>query len=267
VNTSTLDVAAYQTNTAGAGIRFAVPMTEYDTITTGFTVEKTKLGLDPLTASLQYLEFVAIFGDNTTTFRYNIGYSRDTRDSLTYPTRGRFMELGTEVGMPPGDLTYYRVNGVLQQLYTPDRLPWLTFLGNLELGYAAGYNNKPLPFFKNFYAGGVGSVRGYQTASLGPEDLNGNALGGNRRGVGNLEVLFPMPGSKDKGLRLSTFLDTGWVWGANQQISATDLRWSTGLAVSWDSPVGPLKFSFAYPFRTQPQDKLERFQFQLGRIF
>jgi outer membrane protein insertion porin family len=93
-------------------------------------------------------------------------------------------------------------------------------------------------------------------------------VGGNRRFVANLELLFPIPGMKEnKAVRLSTFLDAGQVWGAYQQVSASDLRWSTGLAVSWDSPVGPLKFSIAYPFRTQPQDKLERFQFQLGRIF
>jgi outer membrane protein insertion porin family len=268
VDTSSLSVASYTTNTMGAGIRFAVPLTEYDTITTGFTAERTQLTLDPLSASIQYLEFVRIFGEDTTTFRYNIGYARDTRDSLVYPTRGRFIELGSEVGLPPGDLTYYRVQGVLQQLYTFQRMPWLTLLGNLELGYAAGYDDKPLPFFKNFYAGGVGSVRGYETASLGPQDLAGNALGGNRRFVANFEALFPVPGMKDnRGVRLSTFLDTGWVWGEFQKAQTTDLRWSTGVAVSWDSPVGPLKFSFAYPFRNQPQDRVERFQFQLGRIF
>ena len=268
VDTSSLSVASYTTNTTGAGIRFAVPVTEFDTITTGLAVEKTKLSLDPFTASIQYIEFVLIFGENTTTFRYNIGYSRDTRDSLVYPTKGRLLEIGAEVGMPPGDLTYYRVQGLVQQLYTFQALPWLTVLGNLELGYADGYDNKPLPFFKNFYAGGVGSVRGYQTASLGPQDLAGNAVGGNRRFVANLELLFPIPGMKEnKAVRLSTFLDAGQVWGAFQQVSASDLRWSTGAAVSWDSPVGPLKFSIAYPFRTQPQDKLERFQFQLGRIF
>jgi outer membrane protein insertion porin family len=210
---------------------------------------------------------VNTFGEETDTLRLNVGYSRDTRDSLTYPTRGWLTDIGLEVGMPPGDLRYYRVSLQQQFLWTPERIGWLTFLANAELGYADGLDGKPLPFFKNFYAGGVGSVRGFETASLGPRDINGDALGGNRRVIGNLEFLFPMPGIKDKSVRLSTFIDAGYVWGTLQNPSVDDIRASTGLAVSWDSPVGPLKFSFSYPFRTEEGDKLERFQFQLGRIF
>ena len=138
---------------------------------------------------------------------------------------------------------------------------------NGELGYADGYGGKPLPFFKNFYAGGVGSVRAFETASLGPRDVNGDVLGGNRRVVGNFEMLFPMPGNKDKSVRLSAFIDAGNVWGIEEKVSASDIRASAGLAVSWDSPVGPLKFSFGQPIKKKEGDKLERFQFQLGRIF
>jgi outer membrane protein insertion porin family len=267
VDTSSLSVTSYQTSSTGAGVNFGIPLTEYDYVRLGFTWEATKLDLDPVTAPPRYLDFVNLFGEETTTFRTNIGYSRDSRDSLIYPTRGRLTEIGFEVGLPAGDLQYYRVSFQQQGLWTPGWPGWLTLLGNLELGYADGYGGKPLPFFKNFYAGGVGSVRGFQAASLGPKDLNGDVLGGNRRFIGNAEFLFPMPGIKDKSVRLSTFVDTGWVWGAEQKVSASDLRASTGLAVSWDSPVGPLKFSFSYPFRTRDGDKLERFQFQLGRIF
>jgi outer membrane protein insertion porin family len=138
---------------------------------------------------------------------------------------------------------------------------------NGELGYADGYNDKPLPFFKNFYAGGVGSVRGFEAASLGPRDLNGDSLGGNRRIVGNVELLFPMPGMKDKSVRLSTFVDVGNVWGTLQDVQLSDLRVSTGVGVSWDSPVGPLRFSFSYPLKSEDFDKVERFQFQLGGAF
>ncbi|MBL0143120.1 MAG: outer membrane protein assembly factor BamA [Betaproteobacteria bacterium] len=267
VDTSTLSVTSYQTSSKGVGVNFGLPLTEYDGLRFGVTAETTDLTLDPLTAPPRYLDFVNQFGSKTNTLRLNLGYARDTRDSLTYPTRGRLTDIGFEVGVPPGDLQYYRA--VLQQqfLYTPERPGWLTFLMNGEIGYADGYNDKPLPFFKNFYAGGVGSVRGYQTASLGPRDFNGDVLGGNRRFVANLEVLFPMPGIKDRSVRLSTYVDTGWVWGAEQKVSASDLRAAAGIAASWDSPVGPLKFSFSYPFRTQTGDKLERFQFQLGRIF
>ncbi|MCM2327280.1 MAG: outer membrane protein assembly factor BamA [Lysobacter sp.] len=267
VDTADLAVSSYKTSTSGVGVNFGIPITEYDAVRVGFTAENTLLELDPLSSPPRYLDFVNTFGEETDTFRLNVGYSRDSRDSLTYPTRGWLTDIGLEVGMPPGDLRYYRVNLQQQFLWTPERIGWLTFLANAELGYAEGLDDKPLPFFKNFYAGGVGSVRGFETASLGPRDINGDALGGNRRVIGNLEVLFPMPGIKDKSVRLSTFVDTGYVWGALQDPSVDDLRASTGIAVSWDSPVGPLKFSFSYPFRTQDGDRLERFQFQLGRIF
>jgi outer membrane protein insertion porin family len=140
-------------------------------------------------------------------------------------------------------------------------------MANGQLGYANGYGGKPLPFFKNFYAGGVGSVRGFETATLGPRDTNGDVLGGNRQIIGNFEALFPMPGWKEKNVRLAGFIDTGDVWGEQERVSATDLRVSAGFAVSWDSPVGPLRFSFGFPIRKKPEDKIERFQFQLGRIF
>lgn len=267
VDTSDLTVTEYQTTSTGVGVNFGIPVTEYDTVRFGVTGEHTRLSIDPSLAPARYLDFINLFGERTDTFRVNLGYSRDTRDSLTYPTKGWLTDLSLEVGMPPGDLRYYRASVQQQFLWTPERLSWLTLLANAEFGYADGTGGKPLPFFKNFYAGGVGSVRGYEAASLGPLDRNGDVLGGNRRVVGNLEFLFPMPGLKDKSVRLSTFVDAGYVWGKDDKIKAADIRASTGLAVSWDSPVGPLKFSFSYPFRTQDGDKLERFQFQLGRIF
>ncbi len=267
VDTSSLSVSSYQTTSTGMGVNFGIPVSEYDTIRLGFTAENTELTLDPFSAPPRYLDFVNIFGESTNTFRANIGYARDSRDSLTYPTRGWLTEVTLEVGMPPGDLTYYRASLQQQFLWTPARIPWLTLLMNAELGYADGYDDKPLPFFKNFYAGGVGSVRGFEAASLGPVDLNGDVLGGNRRVIGNLELLFPMPGIKDKSVRLSGFVDAGNVWGAEQEVSGSDLRASAGVAMSWDSPVGPLKFSYAYPFKTKEIDRVERFQFQLGRIF
>ena len=155
-----------------------------------------------------------------------------------------------------------------QIFYTNERfLPWLTYMVNGEIGWAGGYRGHPLPFFKNFYAGGTGSVRGFETATLGPRDTNGDVLGGNRRFVLNFEQLFPLPGYKEKNVRLATFLDAGYVWGEGEKMKFSDLRSSVGLAISWDSPVGPLRFSFAQPIKQVSTDKVERFQFQLGKIF
>jgi len=251
----------------GVGMRFGIPVTEYDTVNLGFTVERTKLNIDLSTAPPRYLDFINQFGETSDTFRGNLGFARDTRDSLTWPTKGWLNEVGFEVGMPPGDLKYYRVNYQSQYFYTFDRFSWLTLLLNGEFGYADGFDAKPLPFFKNFYAGGVGSVRGFETATLGPRDFNGDVLGGDRRFVGNVELLFPMPGYKEKNVRLGVFGDVGNVWGPGQKVSGSDLRASVGIAVSWDSPMGPLRFSLAQPVKEKPGDKIERFQFQLGRVF
>ena len=266
VDTTSLLVAAYHTYSSGAGVRFGIPVTEFDSINFGFTGERTRLTIDA-TAPPRYTDFVAQFGERTNTFRTNISFARDTRDSLTWPTRGWLNEMGFEIGIPPGDLTYYRANYQSQWFFTPDRWSWLTLMVNGELGYANGFRGKPLPFFKNFYAGGVGSVRGFETASLGPRDANGDILGGDRRFVANFEALFPMPGYKEKNVRLGGFVDLGNVWGPGDKIRAGDIRVSTGLAVSWDSPVGPLRFSLGIPIKKQADDKVEKFQFQLGKIF
>ncbi|HYC35291.1 MAG TPA: outer membrane protein assembly factor BamA, partial [Usitatibacter sp.] len=266
VDTAELDIAEYRTYTQGAGVRFGIPVTEYDTVNIGFTGERTRLTIDPLSPP-RYVDFVNAFGETTDTFRTNVSFARDTRDSLTWPTRGWLNEIGFEVGLPGGDLTYYRATYQSQYFFTPERFSWLTFMLNGELGYADGYKGKPLPFFKNFYAGGVGSVRAFETATLGPRDLNDDVIGGDRRFVANAEALFPLPGYKEKNVRLGIFLDAGNVWGTGQKLDMGDLRVSTGLSVSWDSPVGPLRFSLGYPLKRKPGDSIERFQFQLGKIF
>ena len=266
VNTQTLDIAQYNTFTNGLGIRFGIPVSEFDTVNLGAAVERTSIHINS-SAPQRYQDFVREFGETTNTLRLNASYSRDSRDSLTWPTRGWLNEIGGEFGVPPGDLRYYRLSYQSQYFYTPSRIPWLTFMANGQFGYANGYGGRPLPFFKNFYAGGVGSVRGFETATLGPRDTNGDVLGGNRQIIGNFEALFPLPGWKEKNIRLAWFVDAGNVWGEQERISGTDIRASTGFAVSWDSPVGPLRFSLGVPIRSKPQDKVERFQFQLGRIF
>jgi outer membrane protein insertion porin family len=266
VDTSSLSIAAYHTYSSGAGVRFGIPVSELDTVNLGFTGERTRLTVDS-SAPARYLDFIREFGETTNTFRTNVGFARDSRDSLTWPTKGWLNEIAVEIGIPPGDLTYYRATYQSQYFFTPDRISWLTLMLNGELGYAAGYRNRPLPFFKNFYAGGVGSVRGFETATLGPRDTNDDILGGNRRFVGNVEILFPMPGYKEKNVRLGFFLDAGDVWGEKERIRGSDVRVAAGFGVSWDSPVGPLRFSFGAPLKKRKVDKVERFQFQLGKIF
>jgi outer membrane protein insertion porin family len=139
---------------------------------------------------------------------------------------------------------------------------------NGEIGVADGESGKPLPFYKNFYAGGVTSVRGYEAFSLGPRDSQGAFLGGTRRLVGNAELLFPVPGAGvDRSMRLSVFLDGGQVFGADEKVSMSNLRYSTGVGFSWNSPMGPLRLSYGQPLNAKPEDKIQHLQFQFGQVF
>lgn len=265
LNTASLSTGEYQSTSTGGGVRFGVPVTEYDAINFGFGYERNDLKLDAFSPQ-RYLDYVATFGSRSNTVRGSFGFARDTRDSIYFPSRGYLVEAGAEVGLPGGDIKFWRLQTRAQWLQ-PLWGPFVLSL-NGEFGMADGYGGKTLPFFKNFYAGGVDSIRGFEQSSLGPRDTNGDFVGGNRRVVGNLEVLFPMPGVKtDKSVRLSVFADIGNVFGAFEEMKFGDLRSSVGVGVSWFSPVGPLKFSLAKPLRQKPEDKVERFQFLLGRVF
>ena len=264
-------MAPYQSESLGADINFVVPLSETDAVGLGAGAERTRLGVFN-TSALRYLDFVNRFGNQTITLKATSSFSRDSRDSVLFPTNGFLQQYSMEVGLPGGDLHYYRGDVHLQYL-TPLAqvyLPKISLSVSGEYGFANGLNGQPLPFFKNFFGGGVGSVRGYTTNTLGPKDPNNNsiAIGGNRLLVMNTELLFPFPGSKtEKSLRLSTFFDAGNVYGPGEEIGGASLRYSGGVALTWYSPVGPLKLSYAIPIRVQPQDNVERLQFTLGQAF
>jgi outer membrane protein insertion porin family len=291
-------IAPYSTSTIGAGIRLGVPINEYDSINLGASMERYRLTLN--TGAPNYMAtFVKEYGgtavyDMTTqpvtvtsgsvttkSLVLSAGWSRDSRDSFFYPTKGIFQQFGATVGTPIGDLQYYKLSYQHQWLHPLTTN--VTLMLNGQIGYGNGLSGHSLPFFQNFYAGGIGTVRGFDSGTLGPKALvNGNlaAIGGNKQLVGNAELLFPFPGAEnDHSLRLSVFTDTGAVWGPNgenssgyvtgefSKVSLSDLRYSAGVAVTWISPMGPIKLSLAKPLKTMPGDKRQMFQFQLGQVF
>ncbi|HCA27621.1 MAG TPA: outer membrane protein assembly factor BamA [Betaproteobacteria bacterium] len=267
--TSLSALAGYYTNSVGGGVRFGIPLTEYDTLNLGLSVDSTKITLTDQSPQ-RYIDFVNDYGGgntvNTRTLLGTLGWARDSRDSLLYPTKGRLQRVYGEVGLPGGNLKYYKASYQYQWFYPLSRT--FTLMLNGEAGYGDGYGGKPLPFFKNFYVGGVTSVRGYDTASIGPKDSQGYTIGGNKRLVGNAEVLFPFPGMRrNKSLRMSVFFDAGGVYPAGEKIGFNEMRYSTGVAVNWASPFGPLKFSLAKPLNAKDSDKLQKFQFQMGSAF
>ena len=263
VNTSNLtSVSSYNTSTLGGGVRFGVPITEYDTINYGLAYENTTIGLLP-TSAQRSIDFVNEFGAITDSYVGSVGWARDKRDSVIYTTSGTLQRITAEVGLPGGNLTYYRTT-YQHQWYHPLTRD-VVFYTNGQIGYAGGYENKPLPFFKDFYLGGVNSLRGYETASIGPKDSNGDSLGGSRLLQASAEILFPFPGlQKDKSVRLSWFVDSGTV---GETYDFQQMRYSTGLGFNWFSPVGPMKISFAKALNPKPDDKLQRIQFTLGTVF
>lgn len=247
----------------GGAVRFGVPFTEFDTVYFGLGFEGTNIGLTDVSPPAYY-KYVNDFGETTDAALGTVGWSRDSRDNLLVPNRGRYQRAFLEFTLPVLDLRYYRATYQFQQFIPVTNK--ITYGTNVELGWGGGFDGKPYPLFKNFYAGGIGSVRGFDGGSLGPRDSLGNPTGGTRRINGSMELLAPLPGA-DRTLRALAFLDTGQVWNAQQTVRLSELRWSTGIGIAWISPIGPLKLSFAIPLRREANDRLQRFQFQIGTGF
>lgn len=254
----------YRLITAGAGLRFGVPFSEVDTVFFGGSLERTEI-VPGTNIPAAYLSYGERFGYTSTATPLTIGWSRDDRDSAVVPNRGRFQRLAGEWGAA-GDARYVRGNYQYQQYIPVTRALTLAFNG--ELGWGKGLNNRPFPVFKNFYSGGLGSVRGFQQGTLGPRDVTGASIGGAKKLTLNAEVITPMPGTgNDRSFRLFGFVDAGNVFGENEKFSAQDLRVSAGLGLSWLSPIGPLRIAVAQAVRKQPGDRIERVQFQIGTSF
>jgi len=261
---SSLSVSQYSSKTYGAAVAFGIPISEADSLNVGFRYEHTDLTLDQNSPPIYYA-YVAEFGSITNSFILSAGWSRDTRDDIIYPTKGTLQSALGEWGLPPGDLSYYKLNYLVQNFW-PIYGDFVLMLRG-DVGYGDGYGGKPLPFFKAFYAGGVGSVRGFDTASLGPKDIFGNATGGKRKIVGNAELFYPVL-KGDKSVRASVFFDAGQIYvNGNIEPLYESFRYSAGVGLAWNSPVGPLKFSYGIPLNEKPGDKIQRFQFQVGTVF
>ena len=253
----------YELVTPGAAIRFGVPFSEYDTVFFGLGFERTEIKGDSL--PLTYRNYRTVFGDKSNSVPLSIGWARDSRDSALVPTAGRLTSLSLDWGFA-ADTRYVRAITKYQQYIPLSRRFTLGF--NAELGWGKGLGGRPYPIFKNFYGGGLGTVRGFDQNSLGPVDVTGAYIGGNRRLNLNSELYLPVPGTgNDRTLRLFTYVDVGNVWGENDRLTADSLRASAGVGLTWVSPVGPLKLSYGQPLRKRPEDRIQRLQFQIGTAF
>jgi len=261
---TSLVVSSFQSSTYAADIQFGVPLTEYDKIFYGVGAEETDLTIFSNSPS-SYRDFVNKNGSKNLVIPLTVGWARDKRDSSFFPTEGSVQRLNAELSTPAGDLTYYSASYKAEWYKPISKNTTLHLEG--AVGYSDDYDNHELPFYKNFYAGGGRSVRGYQTSSLGPKNEFGESIGGKRRILATTEWLFPFPGlEKDRSMRLALFLDGGGVENSFDDV-LSEMRYSTGAGFLWFSPLGPMRFSFAKTLNDEVTDRTEKFQFTLGTTF
>ena len=266
-----VNVGDYRVRTLGGNVRFGVPFSEVDTVFFGVGVERTEVDVYS-NSPLVYQTYARDFGDGatalTTSFPLTVAWQRDSRDSALIPTTGRYQRANLEVSTL-GDLRYYR--GTYQHQYFKPLFTTSTLALNGEINYGRPFGGRPYPVFKNFYAGGIGSVRGFEGSSLSVNPVaDVDVTGGNARLILNAELQFPFPGTGvDRSLRWFTFVDAGNVFNtvAGEKISVSNLRASAGVGISWVSPVGPLKLSFGKALNAKDGDRTQPFQFQLGTGF
>jgi outer membrane protein insertion porin family len=273
----------YTTESTGGGVRFGIPISEKQSVSFGAAIDYTTVEIDPdnpdneTDTPVQYLNFSRDFCNSQNScgnlsVPLTAGWKYDTKDSAINPTRGAYQSLSFEVS-PAGDIKYYKATYQHQRFF-PVTKNW-TLMLNGELGYAKGLGGQAMPFYKNFYAGGPGSVRGYEASSLGPYQVTSDGedivhLGGTKRVIFNAELSVPVPGfGADKSLKFGPFFDAGQVFGdsGGKVKDGGSIRMSAGLAATWISPLGPFKFSLAQPLNDENDDKLQRFQFQMGQTF
>jgi len=254
----------YELITTGAGMRFGVPFTEVDTVFFGGALEQTRIK-SGTNIPAAYLAYAERYGRTSSSVPLTIGWTRDSRDSALAPNSGRYQRLNSEWSVA-GDARYVRANYQYQQYVPLDKKFTLAFNG--ELGLGKGMNGRPFPVFKNFYSGGLGSVRGFDQGTLGPRDVTGASLGGPKKVTLNAELIAPFPGAgNDRTLRVFTFVDVGNVYGDGEKMRFSEMRASVGLGLSWISPLGPLRLAYANPVRKFAGDRIQKLQFQIGTSF
>src|SRR5690606_16939341 len=265
----------YEVTAIGGGLNFGVPISEYDRIFAGVSFEHNKLSRLNLNTPIAYEDFVKEYGESTNSVIFNVGWSKDTRDSAIAPSKGSYTRLSGDLSTM--DLRYYMLDAQ-EQYYLP---LWRSYTQAFTVLADTGktYNDKTFPVIKNVYGGGIGSVRGYEGASLGGRDQRTNDyLGGSRRIVGNVQLYLPFPGAtRDRTLRWFLFTDAGQVTTTGGNTCARGIdnssedpcgwKYSAGIGLSWQSPLGPLQLSYGRALNAKEGDDKQAFQFQIGTGF
>ena len=258
---------SYKQITDGVGVRFGIPLSELDRVFVGASFESFKLEQGANTLGVHDQFCLTNSGCEAQNIPFTIGWARDSRDSYLNPNSGKYVRLNSELGLI-GDSKYTKFGAQYQQFFPLTKQ--YTFAFNFDIGFGQGLSGKDLPFYKNYYSGGLGSVRGFEQGTIGPRDTKYTTavIGGAKKVTLNTEFLIPFPGAgNDRSLRLFSFYDVGNVVAENQNLELNDLRSSVGLGLSWVSPMGPLRFAWAKPVRKFEGDRIQKLQFQIGTSF
>jgi len=278
-NFQKLNSVDYLTDIGIAGMNFSLPITDTSRAGLGVRYRYTKFTAG---RSLLAEAFESESGDRFNDFLVAASYTKDSRDQAIFPTKGGIQSFRAEVSVPGSDLQSFRLT-YRHRRYIPLGGRFILSL-NADLGYGDGLGDTgALPFFEHFFAGGPGSVRGWEDNTLGPREttLDKRSAGGNIKLVGNLELFAPPPleGDLAKTLRFGAFFDFGNVWITSnpkfpgpQLLTPTgfdlsDIRYSVGLSLTWLSPIGALSVSLAQPLNDQDGDRTQVFQFNIGHAF
>ena len=267
--------ADYSTDETGLGLTFGYPVSDESRISTSFSIQNTNLDAKASGSRATYIdsfftsEGLSSSATSADFVEYKVGaaYSYDTLNKAFLPTAGTRHRVSFDMSIPGSDLEYYTTS-YLGETYVPvlDKED-VSLKFKTRLGYGEGFGDSSgLPFLKNFFAGGIRSVRGYQYNSLGPLDNNNEQVGGNVLVTGTAALQFPMPGVKETDqARLSLFSDVGQVY--DDSVELGDLRYSAGIALAWMTPIGPLSFTYASALNSESTDETEGFQFSIGSTF
>ena len=257
------NISSYTTDTYGANVNYGIPINEFDTIRVSPEFENLKLK-ETSESPNEVIDFIDRHGNDYNTVKLTGSWAHDTRNKALFADDGGLQSLSVETAVPGSGLQYYKL-GYDQRRYVPLTKD-LTLSMHAQLGYGDGYGDYDnLPFFENYFAGGVRSVRGFEDNTLGPKDSKGNPIGGSVQVVGGAEILFPIPFVEGtKSFRLGTFFDIGNVYSDVSNFDATELRYSVGVSSLWISPLGPLAISLGFPLNDKSGDNVQNFQFTVG---
>ncbi|QBG84271.1 outer membrane protein assembly factor BamA [Xanthomonas oryzae] len=286
---SDFNTAQYNSKNGSAQVVFGVPITENDTVSAMVGIDSNQINTFPGQTPQSIIDYIDAVGSRTFhAWRTELGWARDTRDDFFMPTRGMYQRVGLETTLPGSTIEYYKLNYQISKYWRV--IPALVLNTRFELGYGDSYGNDStrvvtnpdgstrtitatgLPFYENFYAGGTNSVRGFEDNTLGPRSertmnySRGQPLGGSFKTVGSVEMYFPKLFDSPSA-RISAFFDFGNVYNGVDNFKANELRASTGVALLWRAPVGPISISYAFPLKKEDNDQIERLQFTFGSQF